>query len=65
MSLEIVVGAGGGRVLAGPGFNIFVDGQGFAWSVVVGERVFSFFVVVDGRGVEKGSVEDEVSVDPT
>lgn len=65
MSLEIVVGDGGGRGLVWLGLETTVEGRAFVWGVIVGERVFSFFVVVDGRGVEKGSVEAETTAEAT
>lgn len=64
MSLEIVVGDDGGRGLVGMGLEAAVDGRAFVW-VTVGERVLSFFVVVDGRGVENGSVEDDATAEAT
>ncbi|KAL3253683.1 hypothetical protein MRX96_054467 [Rhipicephalus microplus] len=66
MSLEIVVGDGGGRGLVWLGLDTIVEGRAFVWGVVIGERVFSFLVVVvDGRGVENGSVEVETTADAT
>lgn len=66
MSLEIVVGDGGGRGLVWLGLDTIVEGRAFVWGVVVGERVFSFLVVVvDGRGVENVSVEVETTADAT
>lgn len=66
MSLEIVVGDGGGRGLVWLGLDTIVEGRAFVWGVVIGERVFSFLVVVvDGRGVENGSVEVERTADAT
>lgn len=66
MSLEIVVGDVGGRGLVWLGLDTIVEGRAFVWGVVVGERVFSFLVVVvDGRGVENVSVEVETTADAT
>lgn len=48
------------------GLDTIVEGRAFVWGVVVGERVFSFLVVVvDGRGVENVSVEVETTADAT